>query len=225
MSRLILNTSVWSPLQGQGKRRCQSYVWVAAHQLTVEWGQRGTGCQSYLSEAAYQQLWDGTAGGWHRRQQRARQPRRGACGTGSSAAAPQGLMLAAAPSCSCPILLLLPASQCWEHRMSRVFSKIGISCCWPCPNCFPIDAQSVAAEALTYACNHCHKGALQQKTGILQSLIPVQMLLGKLPSAAICQKHNMHVYDAIIQVCPEMSVYAWYAACNSCPTCWGRYMR
>ncbi|DBA71484.1 hypothetical protein WJX79_006638 [Trebouxia sp. C0005] len=58
---------------------------------------------------------------------------------------------------------------------------------------------SVAAEALTYACNHCHKDALQQKTRILQFLIPVQMLLGKLPSAAMRQKHNMHMYDTIIQ--------------------------
>ncbi len=66
--------------------------------------------------------------------------------------------------------------------------------------------QSVAAEALTYACNHCHKDALQQKTRILQFLIPVQMLLGKLPSAAIRQKHNMHMYDTIIQVRPEMCI-------------------
>ncbi len=66
--------------------------------------------------------------------------------------------------------------------------------------------QSVAAEALTYACNHCHKDALQQKTRILQFLIPVQMLLGKLPSAAIRQKHNMHMYDTIIQVRPEMQI-------------------
>lgn len=66
--------------------------------------------------------------------------------------------------------------------------------------------QSVAAEALTYACNHCHKDALQQKTRILQFLIPVQMLLGKLPSAAMRQKHNMHMYDTIIQVRPEMRI-------------------
>ena len=71
--------------------------------------------------------------------------------------------------------------------------------------------QSVAAEALTYACNHCHKDALQQKTRILQFLIPVQMLLGKLPSAAIRQKHNMHMYDTIIQVRPEI--------CMPCSLC------
>ncbi len=62
-------------------------------------GAGGTGCQSYLSVAAYQQLWDGTAAGCHRRRQRARQPRRGACGTVSSATAPQCLMLAASPAC------------------------------------------------------------------------------------------------------------------------------
>jgi hypothetical protein len=70
-------------------------------------------------------------------------------------------------------------------------------------SCALVDLQSVAAEALTYACNHCHKDALQQKTRILQFLIPVQMLLGKLPSAAIRQQHNMHMYDTIIQVRPE----------------------
>lgn len=60
--------------------------------------------------------------------------------------------------------------------------------------------QSAAAEALTYACNHCHKDASRQKMRILQFLIPVQMLLGKLPSAAIRQKYNMHIYDTIIEV-------------------------
>lgn len=60
--------------------------------------------------------------------------------------------------------------------------------------------QSAAAEALTYACNHCHKDAARQKMRILQFLIPVQMLLGKLPSAAIRHKYNMHIYDTIIEV-------------------------
>ena len=60
--------------------------------------------------------------------------------------------------------------------------------------------QSDAAEALSYACNHCHKDAGPQKMRILQFLIPVQMLLGKLPSAAIRQKYNMHTYDTIIEV-------------------------
>ncbi|KAL3148084.1 hypothetical protein ABBQ38_014369 [Trebouxia sp. C0009 RCD-2024] len=56
-----------------------------------------------------------------------------------------------------------------------------------------------AAEALSYACNHCHKDAGPQKMRILQFLIPVQMLLGKLPSAAIRHKYNMHIYDTIIE--------------------------
>ena len=60
--------------------------------------------------------------------------------------------------------------------------------------------QPMAAEALTYACNHCHRGATQQKARILQFLIPVQMLLGKLPSLTIRQKYNMHMYDTIIEV-------------------------
>ncbi len=86
---------VWD---GTRVHRCQSYLSVAAYQQLWD-GCRSTGCQSYLSVAAYQQVWDGTAAGWHRRRQRARQPRQGACGTVSSAAAPQCLMLAAAPSC------------------------------------------------------------------------------------------------------------------------------
>ena len=60
--------------------------------------------------------------------------------------------------------------------------------------------QAAAAEALTYACNHCHKDAAGQKMRILQFLIPVQMLLGKLPSVAIRHKYNMHIYDTIIEV-------------------------
>lgn len=60
--------------------------------------------------------------------------------------------------------------------------------------------QPAAAEALSYACNHCHKDAGPQKMRILQFLIPVQMLLGKLPSAAIRHKYNMHIYDTIIEV-------------------------
>lgn len=58
---------------------------------------------------------------------------------------------------------------------------------------------TVASEALLYACDHCQRDALQQKNRILQFLIPVQMLLGKLPSTAIRQKHNMHMYDTIIE--------------------------
>ena len=87
----------------------------------------GACCQSYLSGAAYQQVWDGKAGGWHRRQQKAKRPRQGACGTGSSAAAPQCLMPAASPSCSCPILLLLPACA-YDCCVYQVRSAL-VACC------------------------------------------------------------------------------------------------
>ena len=78
--------------------------------------------------------------------------------------------------------------------------------------------QSVAAEALTYACDHCHKDALQQKSRILQFLIPVQMLLGKLPSPAIRDKYNMHMYDTIIEVCFSPCCHdLWYSAWCTLP--------
>ena len=35
---------------------------------------------------------------------------------------------------------------------------------------------------------------------ILQFLIPVQMLLGRLPSLQLRQKYKMHSYDTIIEV-------------------------
>ena len=65
--------------------------------------------------------------------------------------------------------------------------------------------QPTAADALSYACNHCHKDARRQKMRILQFLIPVQMLLGKLPSAAIRQKYNMHTYDESFALKPATS--------------------
>lgn len=60
--------------------------------------------------------------------------------------------------------------------------------------------QVMAAEALQFACNHCHKEGRSQMRRILHFLIPVQMLLGKLPSVRLRQKYQMHAYDTMIEV-------------------------
>jgi nuclear mRNA export protein PCID2/THP1 len=46
-----------------------------------------------------------------------------------------------------------------------------------------------AAEALSYALKHCHPSAAANRARILKYLLPVELLLGKLPSPAL-----MHMY-------------------------------
>lgn len=46
-----------------------------------------------------------------------------------------------------------------------------------------------AAEALSYALKHCHRSAAANRARILKYLLPVELLLGKLPSPAL-----MHMY-------------------------------
>lgn len=64
------------------------------------------------------------------------------------------------------------------------------------------DEQYEEAEAaLTYALRHCHRGAKSNKAHILKYLIPVGMLLGRLPSTALSQQYPevLAQYQSIIQ--------------------------
>ena len=136
---MIHNASGWSPLEGRGHGALgvqgagHTSGWLPINRSTM--GPRGgTGCKSYLLVAAYQQVWDGTAGGWHRRRQRARQPRQGACGTVSSAAAPQ-CQMQPLHHADAHNLLLLPASQRWAHVSVATLKGGSMSCHRDCNAC------------------------------------------------------------------------------------------
>lgn len=49
--------------------------------------------------------------------------------------------------------------------------------------------QEEAQESLSYALRHCHRNATRNKARILKYLIPVALLLGKLPSAALYEQY------------------------------------
>ena len=134
---MIPNASGWSPLEGRGHGALgvqgagHTSGWLPINRSTMG-PRRGSGCKSYLLVAAYQQVWDGRAGGWHRRRQRARQPRQGACGTVSSAAAPQCQMQplrhADAHTCFCCL-------QVNAGGMSGMLKGRSLSCHRDCNAC------------------------------------------------------------------------------------------
>ncbi|PRW20744.1 PCI domain-containing 2 [Chlorella sorokiniana] len=55
-----------------------------------------------------------------------------------------------------------------------------------------------AQEALEYALAHCHRGAARNKALVLKYLVPVQLLLGRLPTPALIAAHGLHQYEPII---------------------------
>ncbi|EFN51772.1 hypothetical protein CHLNCDRAFT_27542, partial [Chlorella variabilis] len=55
-----------------------------------------------------------------------------------------------------------------------------------------------AQDSLEYALHHCHKDAHRNKALILKYLVPVQLLLGRLPSPALVAAHGLQQYEPII---------------------------
>ncbi|KAL6772454.1 hypothetical protein ACKKBG_A30295 [Auxenochlorella protothecoides x Auxenochlorella symbiontica] len=56
-----------------------------------------------------------------------------------------------------------------------------------------------ARESLEYALQHCHRGAVRNKAKILKYLVPVQLLLGRFPSAALVQQYQLQQYQPLMQ--------------------------
>lgn len=56
-----------------------------------------------------------------------------------------------------------------------------------------------AQECLEYALRHCHKDAQANKAMVLKYLVPVQLLLGLLPSAALVERYSLQQYLPITQ--------------------------
>ncbi|PSC74505.1 PCI domain-containing 2 [Micractinium conductrix] len=55
-----------------------------------------------------------------------------------------------------------------------------------------------AQASLNYALQHCHRAAQRNKALILKYLVPVQLLLGRLPMPALIAAHRLHQYEPII---------------------------
>jgi len=56
------------------------------------------------------------------------------------------------------------------------------------------DMYDLAEQNLTYALKHCHKNAVGNKKRILNYLIPVKLLTGRLPSVKLLEKYNLVEY-------------------------------
>lgn len=56
-----------------------------------------------------------------------------------------------------------------------------------------------AQAALSYALQHCHRDHQRNKALVLKYLVPVQLLLGLLPSRALMQQHQLQQYESIVQ--------------------------
>lgn len=56
------------------------------------------------------------------------------------------------------------------------------------------DSYDLAEQNLSYALKHCHKDAVGNKKRILNYLIPVKLLRGRLPSVKLLQKYNLVEY-------------------------------
>ena len=62
------------------------------------------------------------------------------------------------------------------------------------------DLQQEAVDDLTYAFEHCPRGAEVNKARCAYYLVPARMLLGDLPKQAMLQRFKLHHYVPIVEV-------------------------
>ena len=60
--------------------------------------------------------------------------------------------------------------------------------------------QQEAVDDLTYAFEHCPRGAEVNKARCAYYLVPARMLLGDLPRQAMLQRFSLHHYVPIVEV-------------------------
>lgn len=60
------------------------------------------------------------------------------------------------------------------------------------------DVYELAEENLNYALEHCHKDAVRNKKKILNYLIPVKLMRGRLPSIELLKKYNLVEYITLV---------------------------
>jgi hypothetical protein len=60
------------------------------------------------------------------------------------------------------------------------------------------DVYELAEENLNYALEHCHKDAIRNKKKILNYLIPVKLMRGRLPSAELMKKYSLVEYIPLV---------------------------
>jgi len=63
-----------------------------------------------------------------------------------------------------------------------------------------LSVQQEAVEDLTYAFEHCPRGAEVNKARCAYYLIPARMLLGDLPKQEVLQRFNLQHYVPIMEV-------------------------
>lgn len=60
------------------------------------------------------------------------------------------------------------------------------------------DKYEAAEEALDFAFRHCHREAVANKRRILNCLIPVKMLRGRLPTTFLLEKYSLHEFVPLV---------------------------
>jgi hypothetical protein len=60
------------------------------------------------------------------------------------------------------------------------------------------DIYELAEENLNFAFEHCHKKAIENKKKILNYLIPVKLMRGRLPSVNLLKKYSMVEYIPLV---------------------------
>ena len=66
--------------------------------------------------------------------------------------------------------------------------------------------QNAAVEDLTYAFEHCPRGAEVNKRRCAYYLVPVHMLLGDLPKEGMLQRFNLQHYEPVVQVSSSVNI-------------------
>merc|ERR1711862_213115 len=60
------------------------------------------------------------------------------------------------------------------------------------------DQYDLAEKNFDYALRHCHRGAFANKKRILNYLLPVKLLRGRLPTSKLLEKYGLHEFISIL---------------------------
>jgi len=61
------------------------------------------------------------------------------------------------------------------------------------------DKYEEAEKNLDYALQHCHKDALRNKKRVLNYLLPVKLLRGRLPTRILLEKYSLHEFAPLVE--------------------------
>ena len=102
------------------------------------------------------------------------------------------------------------ASDCGSKSMPSGLSGTFHVCLGGCsPEPYEMQntlVQNAAVEDLTYAFEHCPRGAEVNKRRCAYYLVPVHMLLGDLPKEGMLQHFNLQHYEPVVQVSSSVNI-------------------